>query len=154
MQMKSDQTTDSLEKSIQGVWWLLSREDYNENNVRRIDPVLGAEPIGILAYGKQHFTAQFMKRDRKSTDHSVATPAGMNNTSAMAGYDAYFGTYQVDHQTGMVSHTLIGSVIPANVGMTVLRNLAVADGKLIIKLSTTTTEGEAVTRTLTWERVN
>ncbi len=36
---------------------------------RRMDPTLGAHPIGILSYAGDHFTAQFMKRDR--TDESV-----------------------------------------------------------------------------------
>ena len=57
----------TLAVTMQGVWWLLSREDYTKNGERRIDPVMGADPIGILAYAKDHFSAQFMKRERADT---------------------------------------------------------------------------------------
>lgn len=139
---------------MQGVWWLLSREDRTKNGERRIDPIMGADPIGILAYAKHHFTAQFMKRDGRDNAESPIMHSGQNNTSASGSYDAYFGTYEVDEQTGKVSHTLIGSVNPANIGITVSRDLRVNEGQLIIQLETTTPDGERITRTLTWKRIN
>jgi hypothetical protein len=143
-----------LAGDIQGVWWLLSREDWTASGALRIDPVLGADPIGILAYAKNKFTAQFMKRDRTNDTANETFTAGQNNTAAMGGYDAYFGNYAVDEETGQVSHTIAGSIIPTNVGMTMLRNLRVDENKLIIQLETTTAEGEPITRTLTWKRVS
>jgi lipocalin-like protein len=143
-----------LTTDIQGVWWLLSREDWTTSDERRIDPVMGADPIGILAYAKNKFTAQFMKRDRTIDTADETFAAGQNNTVAMSGYDAYFGSYAVDEDTGQVSHTIIGSVIPRNIGMTVLRNLRADENKLTIQLQTTTTEGEPITRTLTWKRIS
>jgi hypothetical protein len=60
----------------------------------------------------------------------------------------------VNEGTDLVAHTLVGSINPANIGMTVYRDLKVADDKLIIQLDTTTQEAEPVTRTLTWKRIN
>jgi hypothetical protein len=40
-----------------------------------------------------------------------------------------------------------------NIGIEVSRNLQVDGDILIIHLDTTTTSGEPVTRTLTWERI-
>jgi hypothetical protein len=142
-----------LALDIQGVWWLVSREDWTASGERRIDPVLGADPIGILAYAKNKFAAQFMKRDR-TIDTNETFAAGQNNTAAMSGYDAYFGSYAVDENTGQVSHTIVGSIIPGNIGMTVSRNLRAEENKLIIQLETTSTQGEAITRTLTWKRIS
>jgi hypothetical protein len=144
----------TLATDIQGVWWLVSREDWTASSQQRIDPVLGADPIGILAYAKNKFTAQFMKRDRTSEATGETFTTGQNNTAAMSGYDAYFGSYAVDERTGQVSHTIIGSIIPANVGKTVLRTLRVDQNKLTIQLETTTTEDEPITRTLTWKRIS
>jgi lipocalin-like protein len=144
----------NLSADIQGVWWLVSREDWTASGEQRIDPVLGADPIGILAYAKNKFTAQFMKRDRTSDTANNAFTAGQNNTAAMSGYDAYFGSYAVDEEAGEVSHTIVGSIIPGNVGMTVLRNLHADENRLTIQLQTTTTEGEPITRTLTWKRIS
>lgn len=144
----------NLATDIQGVWWLVSREDWTASGERRVDPVLGADPIGILAYAKNKFTAQFMKRDRTTDTANETSAAGRNNTAAMSGYDAYFGSYAVDEETGQVSHTIIGSIISGNIGMTVLRNLRVDETKLTIQLETTTTQGEPITRTLTWKRIS
>jgi len=69
-----------------------------------------------------------------------ATGGGQNNTSAIGGYDAYFGTYEVNKETNQVAHTLVGSINPGNIGMTVHRNLLVEGDKLTIKLETTTRE--------------
>ena len=143
----------NLAQEIQGVWWLLSREDWNKEGERRVDPVLGADPIGILTYTPGHFAAQFMKRDRSSDPAAGISYSGQNNTVAVGGYDAYFGTYTVDEKNGQVAHTLIGSITQANMGITVLRHLRVTDNKLLIQLDTTTPDGESITRTLTWERL-
>lgn len=136
-----------------GMWWLLSREDRTHEGQRRTEPVLGSDPIAILCYSKTHFAAQFMKRGRTESGLQMYTST-QNNTSALSGYDAYFGTYEVDEQTGKVWHSLIGSVVPSNVGMRVSRNLTVEGDTLTIKLETTSQEGEPVIRTLTWKRMD
>ena len=144
---------DVLESKIQGTWWLLSREDHTKDGQRRIDPILGSDPIAILVYANNYFAAQFMKKDRSADAINQTSAAGQNNTAAIGGYDAYFGTYQIDEKTNQVAHTLVGSINPSNIGMTVYRDLKIEDDKLIIKLDTTTYEGEPVVRTLTWKRI-
>lgn len=140
-----------LASEIIGLWLLRTREDWTFDGEKRIDPSLGADPLGILAYGNKHFTAQFMKRDR--SDHAqLISYSGSNNTVAVGGYDAYFGTYEVDEQHGKVKHTLMGSVNEQNIGISVWRDLRVNNNILIIQLETTTIEGEPIVRTLTWHR--
>jgi hypothetical protein len=145
---------NNLAATIQGVWWLQSREDWTKEGQRRIDPILGSDPIAIVSYAKDHFAAQFMKRDRTENPTSQAVFSGQNNTSAVGGYDAYFGTFEVNEKTGKVSHTLIGSITPSNIGMTVSRDLRVIENTLMIQLETTTPEGEAIIRTLIWKRIS
>jgi hypothetical protein len=144
----------SLATDICGIWWLLTREDWTKDGRKRIDPTLGADPFGILSYSGTHFAAQFMKRDREEDAGEQAFYSGQNNTSAVGGYDAYFGTYEVDEQTGKVAHTLIGSITPSNTGITVSRDMRADGDKLVIQLETTRPDGEAITRTLTWKRLN
>ena len=146
--------TGNLAVNMQGVWWLLSREDWTKDDERRIDPVLGMKPVGILSYAKMHFAAQFMKKNRSGNEQMQQVHTGHNNTQATDGYDAYFGTYQVDEATGKVAHTLIGSITPSNIGMTVYRDLRANENELIIQLETTTAEDEPITRTLTWKRIS
>ncbi len=144
----------NLSANMQGVWWLLTREDYTKSGEQRIDPILGTDPIAILSYAKNHFAAQFMRRDREAGHSSPTIHTGQNNTSAVGGYDAYFGTYEANEKTGKVLHTLIGSITPANIGMTVSRDLRVNENTLIIQLETSTPDGEAIIRTLTWKRIS
>jgi hypothetical protein len=142
-----------LAQDIVGVWWLLSREDRSADGSPRVDPSLGADPIGILTYTSSRFAAQFMKRDRSPDIGADPSAQGKNNTGAIGGYDAYFGTYEVIEATGAVLHRLEGALTPENVGMEVSRNLQVDDDRLVIRLDTSTAEGEAISRTLTWQRI-
>ena len=145
---KSNSSNDFI-----GVWWLLSREDRAKDGSLRIDPTLGPDAKGILTYANGRFAAQFMKRDRSNISNVAAPSVGKNNTGAVGGYDAYFGTYSVDENTGEVLHRLEGALTAENVGVEVSRTLTVTGSNLVIQLETTTLDGEPITRTLTWERV-
>jgi len=142
-----------LKKKLKGTWLLISREDYTAEGEKKIDPGLGADPVGILNFTETHFAAQFMKRDR-SGSQVAPVYTGKNNTAAVGGYDAYFGTYEVNEEKGQSNHHLIASINPSNVGINVVRDMRVnADDQLIIQLKTTSSDGIAITRTLTWKRL-
>jgi hypothetical protein len=143
----------NLGSEMLGMWWLLSRTDWTEDGQLSIDPILGKDPVGILSYATTHFAAQFSRRDRSSQVLVQNSEASQNNTAALDGYDAYFGIYQINEQNGTVAHTLIGSVVQSNAGVTVLRDLRVNDDQLIIQLATTNVDGKKIIRTLVWERM-
>lgn len=145
-----------LSERMIGTWELISREDHTASGERRIDPALGADPLGMLVYDRGgRFAAQFMKRDRTAPAADLARPAAAqsNNTRARDGYDAYFGTYSVDDARGEVTQKLLAALSAENVGHTVTRALHVEGDTLTIRLETTATEGEPITRTLRWRRV-
>lgn len=151
MQLMSN--NKKLAESLIGVWWLLSRIDTAADGTLREEPSLGSDPLGILVYAPDRFAAQFMKRNRSEPSGAEATVTGQNNTVAVGGYDAYFGRYEIDQNTGEVIHRLEGALTPENVGIAVSRNLTVENDQLEIRLATTTMDGEPVTRTLTWKRI-
>jgi len=143
----------TLSGTLVGTWQLESRIDCTASGERRSEPSLGADPIALLYYDSSgHFAAQFMKRQR---DASVvnATASGSNNTRAVGGYDAYFGTYSVDDASGTVTQTLVGALSHENVGHVVTREMRVTGDTLTIELETTSSDGEPVTRTLIWKRI-
>ena len=142
-----------LSAVLPGTWRLLSRVDVSASGERRPEPSLGDDPIALLIYDRAgHFAAQFMRRDR-STEVPDGPAAGKNNSRAQGGYDAYFGTYTVDDQQGTVTQRLLGSLSQENVGMVLTRAMEVTGDSLVIKLGTSASDGSAVTRTLTWQRV-
>jgi hypothetical protein len=134
-----------------GLWRLLSRQDHDESGTRHIDPIMGPSPGGLLCFGPTHFAAQFMNPDRSAAG---ATPVGSgpNNSGAVNGYDAYFGTYTIDATAGTVTVQLQGALSPANIGQSFVRDIRVADNNLWIQLKTKAVDGTPVTRTLAFAR--
>ena len=153
MQADSEHRGVSLSAQLLGTWELVSRTDHNASGEIKAEPTLGADPVALLYYdGSGHFAAQFMKRDRSGIAET-AGPAGPNNSRAVGGYDAYFGTYSVDDERGTATQKLLGSLSAENVGQVLTREMTVVGDALTIALDTTTAEGETVTRTLVWKRV-
>jgi hypothetical protein len=143
----------NLAIAILGIWKLKSREDVDSTGQVHIDPFLGRDPVGILCFGPTHFAAQFMKRDRSQEENVLQLVEAKNNTARLNGYDAYFGTYSVDEIKGTLSTYLEGSISPANLGDTYVRDVRVVDNELIIQLQTTAADGTAITRTNTFSRI-
>jgi lipocalin-like protein len=143
----------TLATQLIGTWRLVSREDRTSAGERRIDPGLGADPLALLVFDRAgNFAAQFMKRDRSSSEVAVTARAVPNNSTAINGYDAYFGNYTVDEGSSSVRTTLEGSLSPEDVGSVFTRAMHVDGDTLTIKLATTSNDGQPVTRTLIWHR--
>ncbi len=142
----------SLAHNLVGTWRLLSRVDRDASGAPVDEPTLGSDPLALLFFDSAgNFAAQFMKRDRTMAVAATAL-TGQNNTTAIGGYDAYFGTYEVDETSGDVHTRLVGALSPGHVGATMMRNMKVEEGKLVIRLTTTSADDSPVHRTLTWER--
>jgi hypothetical protein len=142
-----------LSKRLPGTWLLLSRVDRTRDGERRVEPMLGEDPIALLYYDSGgYFAAQFMRRSRAANPVdpepvAAASRHAPNNTQAQDGYDAYFGTYTVDDAQGSVTQTLLGALSAANVGHVLTRAMSVEGDVLTILLETVTRNGEPVTRT-------
>jgi hypothetical protein len=140
----------SLLTDLLGMWILQSREDYDAQGHRHIDPALGPHPLGVVTFAPGRFAAQFMNPDRSSV------PAGprvaSNNSTAVNGYDGYFGTYTVDLAAGTIATRLDGGVSAANIGQVFTRIVRVVGDQLFLQLPTTAADGTAITRTLVFNR--
>jgi hypothetical protein len=142
-----------LSASLPCTWQLLSRIYINAAGERRPEPSLCEDPVALLIYDRSgHFAAQFMRRDR-SVDVPDGPSGARNNSRAQGGYDAYFGTYTIDDDSGAVPHRLTGALSRENVGLVLTRAMEVEGDSLVIKLDTNAADGTPVTRTLTWRRV-
>lgn len=143
----------SLIETLPGTWRLVSREDVTKSGQVIDEPSLGRDPVALLYYDRAgHFAAQFMKRDRRGPAVEPAV-AGPNNSRAQGGYDAYFGSYEINERDGTVTQRLLGALSAENVGLVVTRAMTVEGDQLTIRLETTGANREPVTRTLIWQRV-
>ena len=127
--------------------------DVDASGHMRIDPILGSDPLGVLCFAPGYFAAQFMKRNRSAPETPTQAVQGKNNSSAVNGYDAYFGTYSLDENAGTLSVHLEGSITPSSIGSTFIRDVRVSENELLIQLPTTAADGTPVTRTLTFSRI-
>ncbi len=94
-----------------------------------------------------------MMRDRTTLAAGSSAAVGANNTGAMGGYDAYFGTYTLDAMLGTITVCLEGALTPANLGGRYTREIRVEEDRLTIQLATTAHDGTPVTRTLVFARI-
>jgi len=155
---KRDQTSASgrhapLSACLVGTWKLRSRIDVTAAGERCPEPTLGEDPVALVYFDRGgNFAAQFMKRNRTAVLPEAAAVCN-NNTRAVDGYDAYFGTYAIDETLGDVTTTLTGALAREHVGAVMTRAMRVDGDTLTITLDTTSIDGRPVTRTLTWTRV-
>jgi hypothetical protein len=101
-----------------------------------------------------HMSAQAMRRGRprlESDDVHKATPEQAK--TSFVGYNAYFGTYEVDVRAGLVIHHVQGSLIPNWEGGDQRRRFTLRGDTLILEPPEFMAAGEKRTRRLTWQRV-
>lgn len=138
-----------------GTWKLVSIDERDAQN-RRVTPLdYGANPVGLLMYdAKGYMSAQAMRRDRPrlaSEDVHRATPEQAQ--AAFVGYNAYFGTYEVDELAGVVIHHVEGSMIPNWEGGRQHRRFTLSGNTLVLEPPAFQAGGETRSRRLTWQRV-
>ena len=73
--------------------------------------------------------------------------------TAFTGFNAYFGTYEVDLAAGLVIHHVQGSLIPNWEGLPQRRRFTLTGDKLILEPPEIQAAGQKRTRRLTWQRV-
>ncbi len=159
-QTEQGTAANSSRVSLVGSWDLVSRIDRTADGGTLVEPSLGSDPIALLIYDSAgHVSAQLMRRSGRSLQINVAPPpqtpqsAEHNNSAAIGGYDAYFGTYVVDIQAHTVTHHFNAALNPADVGREVTRRFRFEGEQLVIYFDTRAANGEPVTRTLRFRRV-
>jgi hypothetical protein len=138
-----------------GSWVLASREDRAADGSLVPEPTLGSDPLGILVYDRTgHVAVQIMRRSRVAGSGSPAQSprAASSNSGSADGYDAYFGTYELDLKSQTVTHHLLGALLPGDVGKSLPRHFQVSATELRLWFETEGSSGQRVVRTLVWRR--
>lgn len=134
-----------------GVWRLVRCERKWADG--RVDYPYGAAPVGRISYDKAgRMSAQLMTPGRKTT-----VPPGMNMVlgkasaeemrEALAGFSAYFGTFDVDEKAQAVIHHVQGALVPSWVGTDLRRTYRFSGNRLALTSSLPGTVTELI-----WER--
>jgi hypothetical protein len=143
-----------LSDLIVGTWEVVTRIDRTRDGTEVEEPSLGTDPVALIIFDASgRFSAQFMRRSAVTIgETSPLGRAAPNNSRAVNGYDAYFGTYEVDDKGNLVTLTLAAALSRENVGMVLTREMAVEGDQLVIRVPTATPDGTPVVRTLTCKR--
>jgi len=149
-----------VREQLIGSWSLVSRVSTLANGNVLPDPGLAATPKGVLIYDRSGHVAAQLSRQGRTVEmipdecREAAKVRGTNDTAqSILGYDAYFGTYTIDENAGVVTHHLEIALFPGDIGKSIKRNFSISGDTLRIKFNTKTQDGNAVTRALVWERM-
>ncbi len=136
-----------------GTWQLVSLE--SQSSAGGISYPLGEHPYGLLLYSSKRMSAHMMRPDRPafaSGDIRRGTPEEVK--AAFEGFVAYCGTYSIDEQRGTVTHHVEASLLPNWVGTDQQRFFTLTGRRLTLRTPPLLVNGQTVTATLVWERVD
>lgn len=146
--MKKKQLTD-----LSGTWKLLSFElKFTGGTI--LHP-FGQNAKGLLIYTKGGYMNGKVMSDERfrftSEDHLQASPDEIK--AAFNGFIGYYGTYEVDHAKGIVSHHIEGSMFPNWEGQSQERYFKLNGDKLTLSTPPQPFDNEEAIGVLTWEKV-
>ena len=145
----------SAARQLVGTWKLIAIDERDANGARVVPLDYGPDPIGLLMYDASgHMSVHAMRRGRPklaSDDAHSATPD--QAMAAFIGYGAYFGTYSVDEQAGIVTHHVQGALNPNWEGGDQRRRFTISGNKLTLEPLDFRAAGQKRTRRLTWQRL-
>jgi hypothetical protein len=115
---------------------------------------LGRDVSGVIMYDAAgHMAVQIMRADRPlfaSGDQAAGTPAELS--AAVKGYVAYFGSYTVNENAGVVTHHLTGSLFPNWVGSSQRRGVVLAGDQLTLSSAPIVFQGKQQVFRIVWKR--
>lgn len=113
----------------------------------------GANPVGLLIYDPSgYMSVQFMSKTRLDSDYSILDFDA--KVKAFNSFYSYFGTYEIDWQSRVITHRVIGSLHPYEQERIYRRDFEVGGG--ILKLTTIpSSDGKSGSNVvkLIWQRI-
>jgi hypothetical protein len=130
-----------------GTWMLLSQVTHYPDG--RVVPSRGLRPAGILMYDALgNMSVQLMRTDEHANEYTDLTRIA----TALGGYHAYFGTYEVDTaQQIVINHVIGAAYIGYRDTVQVRRYQFSPDGNTLTLQAVT--PGENSVRVLIWQRM-
>ena len=128
-------------KKFIGMWKMISGES-RDQATGKIEHPWGEEPFGRLLYDEAgRVFVQLMNPGRRSVGgvsnqgavRAIAAASAEDMRAMLTGFNAYFGTFDVDPDAGVVIHHLQSALIPSWVGSSQRRRYEFSPaGELII----------------------
>ena len=134
-------------KDIIGIWKLISMESQNIDG----DILEKFNWIGRLMYDeKGHMSVQLMGSNRPPLE-DWESPEELKK--AFESYNAYYGTYEVDHEEGSVTHHLEGALYPNWKNIDLKRFFKLSNKQLELLTTPMQENDTEIVWRLIWERI-
>jgi hypothetical protein len=132
-----------MDNPFVGTWLLVSQQ--NEYPDGRSLPARGEAPAGILMYDAAgNMAVQLMRTD----DRAGAYTDLASLETAMNGFHAYFGRYEIQPDRGVIVHHVRGSGFPGYMGTSQVRHYSFSGDHLTLRAES----AGGVWRVLVWQR--
>ena len=149
----SAQDKNAVRQRLVGAWRLETRTVRDASGNVILDAVLGKAPSGRLYYDASGvMMLQMMRQDRKQPISVPANPQDAKNPRIVLGYDAYFGTFEVNEAAGTITHHVEGSLFPEDLGKDFTRKFTLDGDSFTLEFSSPAPQGGTSTRTLLFRR--
>jgi hypothetical protein len=141
--------------------WRLVGIDYTGPNGALADPVFGPNPQGIIIYDQSGWmSVQIVTANRPAIPRPATRTSGFVTPNdaklAAAAFDtyyAYFGTWDYNAETSVITHQLNSSLLPYETGLEYRREVTL-DGAYLKLIARSQVQGETRKRTLVWTRLS
>jgi hypothetical protein len=147
-------------QQLVGVWRLVSIEMRGTAGPI-VDPFYQADSVGIIIYDSSGWmSVQIAAPHRPAFDvpasRSSSSATGQELSLKAAAFDtyySYFGTWDYDEATTVVTHHVKSSLIPAETGLNYSQRVALEGGRMTFTVRGKTNAEETVGRKV-WERIS
>jgi Lipocalin-like domain len=147
-------------EDLVGAWRLL-RIEYSGPKGSVTDPYYGAHSTGMLIYDRSgvmsvHIVGQPRPTmdvpETRPTSPTDASRDAQRNAAVLDTYMSYFGTWDFDSATAVVTHHIAASLIPGESGVSYTQAITL-DGPQLVFTNRHETGGIVTVRKKFWERV-
>jgi hypothetical protein len=139
---------------LAGTWKLFSFE--SQSATGEISHPFGEHAHGLLMYDSHGRMSVVLSRAGRplfvSGDPARGTPEEIR--AAFEGFNAYCGTYKIDEQNNTVTHHVEANSFPNWVGTDQERFFSLTGRRLTLRTPPLLEDGETVTFTAVWERID
>lgn len=120
-----DSAKESVRDKLVGSWRLAWIEEQAPDR-----KMVKSEPNGVIMYTRDgHMAVQIMLSD--TSNRSVSNPVQYEHS----GYEAYYGTYEIDEAAHSVTHHVEGALVRSLIGKNLTRLYRFEGKQLVLKSS-------------------
>ena len=150
--INAQQVKSKKQQPFIGSWSLVSINNIYQDG-SRIAPY-GEKPQGVLIFdAKGNYAIQIMKANRPlivSGNKNTSTPE--ENAALIKGFNAHFGTYEVDDKYKTITFNIMHASFPNWENKTQKRNYTYSNNELKYIVTNTTQGGASVVAEVVWRK--